>query len=151
MDLYYGAAIMVSSTTGQRVLIVDDDEVSRGVTALVFQVRGWTVGTAGDLRAAVDAAVQQQPHVIVSELLLPDVQSFQFSRALRSAVDHDIQVVALTRAQPEVFEQARRDGFDLVFGKPQGSAPEGDGQRDGLIDEIERHVRRTTRMRKLAR
>lgn len=140
---------MATSTDGQRVLIVDDDEVSRGVTALVFQVRGWIVGTAADLKSAVDAAVAQQPHVIVSELLLPDVQSFQFSRALRSAVDHDVQVVALTRAQAGVFAQARRDGFDLVFGKPPDASAASQGE--GFVDEIERHVRRTTRMRKLAR
>jgi CheY-like chemotaxis protein len=121
----------------QRVLIVDDDEVSCRVTAVLFQARGWNVETACDLSSAIDVAMRQQPHVIVTELLLPDVQSLQFVRALRSAVEHDTQIVALTRAGSELFDQARRDGFDLTFSKPLD------------IDEVERHVRRTTRMHKL--
>ena len=100
----------------------------------MFEARGWGVATAEDLRSAIDMAMREQPHVIVTELLLPDVQSLQFSRALRSAVEHDIQLVALTRAGAEVFEQARREGFDLAFAKPLD------------IDEIDRHVRKTTRM-----
>lgn len=63
--------------------------------------------------------------------------NLQFARALRSAVEHDIQVVALTRAGAELFDQARREGFDLAFSKPLD------------IDDMERHVRRTTRIHKL--
>ena len=130
---------MGAAISGQRVLIVDDEEVSRRASALMFEARGWGVATAGDLRSAIDAAIRHQPDVIVTELLLPDVHSLQFARALRSAVEHDIQLVALTRAAADVLEQARREGFDLAFAKPLD------------IDEIDRHVRKTTRMRKLER
>lgn len=75
--------------------------------------------------------------MIVTELLLHDVQSFQFARALRSAVEHDVLIVALTRASSDIVEQARSDGFDLIFAKPLD------------IDEVERHVRTTTRMRRI--
>lgn len=105
----------------------------------MFEGRGWDVTTAEDLRSAIDMAMRHQPHVIVTELLLPDVQSLQFVRALRSAVEHDIQVVALTRANAVVLEQARHEGFDLAVAKPMD------------IDELDRHVRKTTRMRKLER
>lgn len=81
--------------------------------------------------------MRQQPQVIVTELLLPDVHSFQFARALRSAVEDDVLIVALTRAAAEVFEQARQEGFDLAFAKPLD------------IDELDRHVRKTTRMPKI--
>lgn len=121
----------------QAVLVVDDDEVSRRVTALVFEARGWTVDTAYDLRSAIDAAMRHQPQLIVTELLLPDVHSLQFARSLRTVVDHDVVVVALTRATAETLDQARRDGFDVAFCKPLD------------IDDLERHVRPTTRMRKL--
>ena len=114
-------------------------EASRRASALAFQARGWGVETAPDLRSAIDKAMRQQPHVIVTELLLPDVQGFQFARALRSAVDDDVQIVALTRAAADVREQARHEGFDLAFAKPLD------------IDELDRHVRKTTRMPKLGR
>jgi two-component system, OmpR family, KDP operon response regulator KdpE len=123
----------------QRVLIVDDDADSRRVSAQLFQARGWAVETAHDLRAAVDTAIALQPHVIVTELLLPDVQGLQFVRALRGAVEHDVQLVALTRAAEDVLARAREEGFDLAFRKPLD------------IDELDRHVRATTRMPKLDR
>ena len=132
-------AFMLAVPSSQRVLIVDDDEVSRRVTALMFQARGWSVETAQDLRTAIDMAIRQQPNVIVTELLLPDVHGLQFVRALRSTVEHDIQIVALTRAAVSVLEQARKEGFDLAFAKPLD------------IDDIDGHVRKTTRMSALGR
>ena len=66
---------MGTAEAHERVLIVDDDEVSCRVTALLFQARGWNVETACDLDSAIDAAMRQQPHIIVTELLLPDVQT----------------------------------------------------------------------------
>ena len=121
------------------MLIVDDDDVSRRASALMFQARGWGVEIARDLRSAIDVALRQQPHVIVTELLLPDVNGLQFARALRSAVEDDIQIIALTRAGRALFERASHEGFDLAFAKPLD------------IDDLDRHVRKTTRMRRLER
>ncbi len=121
------------------MLVIDDDGATRHDTEMMFEVRGWGVRTAPDLRSAIEAAMTQQPHVIVTELLLPDVQSLQFARALRSVVEHDVQIVALTRASADVFAQARSEGFDLALAKPL----------DG--DDIERYVRATTRMPTLRR
>lgn len=121
----------------ERALIIDDEDDSRHATALVFESRGWTVETAHDLRSGIDAAMRQQPDVIVTELLLPDVKSLQFARSLRSAVDHDIQVVALSRAPLEALAEARREGFDLVLGKPLDTT------------DLDSHFKRTTRLPRL--
>lgn len=118
----------------ERALIIDDEDESRHATARVFGSRGWTVETAHDLRSGIDAAMTHQPDVIVTELLLPDVKSLQFARSLRSAVEHDIQVVALSRATPELLDEARREGFDLVLAKPLDT------------NDLDAHFKRTTRI-----
>ena len=125
---------MSATSVHERVLIVDDDSVSLRVTALMFEARGWSVVTASDLRSAIDLAMKHQPHLIVTELLLPDVQSLQFVRALRGAVEHDVHVVAVSRASAETLAEAQREGCDVALAKPLD------------IDEVESHLRRTTRM-----
>lgn len=67
---------------------------------------------------AIESALAFQPHVIVSELRLPDARGYFFARTLRSIIDHDIRLVGVTRLSEQVFEQARDAGFDVVFAKP---------------------------------
>ena len=100
------------------LLLVEDNDELRSTTAELFRLLGWDVITASGLRAAVELALEHGPTVIVTEAVLPDVRGYHFARTLRGAVDHDIQLVALTRLPADAFAELRAAGFDLVFGKP---------------------------------
>jgi len=107
-----------SSAGPQRALVIEDDDVLQRQALAAFAAAGWNALGASDLLAAVDLAMKHQPSLVVTELLLPDTRGFQFGRTLRSAVDHDIQLVAITRAADALIEQALAAGFDLVLRKP---------------------------------
>jgi CheY-like chemotaxis protein len=107
-----------SSSSLRRVLIVDDNDDHRRDLVVSFHALGWDVDVAQDVRTAIESALAFQPHVIVSELLLPDARGYFFARTLRSIIDHDIRLVGVTRLSEQVFEQARDAGFDVVFAKP---------------------------------
>jgi CheY-like chemotaxis protein len=107
-----------ASSAERRVLIIDDNQDTRRDLVAHFPTQGWEVEVARDVKTAIESALELQPHVIVSELLLPDARGYFFARTLRSIIDHDIRLVGVTRLSHQVFEQARLAGFDVVFAKP---------------------------------
>jgi CheY-like chemotaxis protein len=111
-------ALVNNSSSQRRMLIIDDQEDIQRTLLAHFRALGWDVDVARDVRTAVESALTFQPHVIISELLLPDARGYFFARTLRSIVEHDIRLVGITRLSDEVFEQARTAGFDVVFAKP---------------------------------
>lgn len=102
----------------RRVLVIDNDDDHLRDAVAAFRAARWYVFAARDLRSAMDLAMREQPALIVSELELPDTRGFQFARTLRSAVDHDVHLVAVTGLSEALFEQALSAGFDVVLSKP---------------------------------
>ena len=113
-----------------RVLVIDDDTDVRRRLADELGACGWETFEASRLRQALDCAALRQPELIVTELILPDVHGFHFGRTLRSMVEHDVHLVAVTRAKARAFDQAIAAGFDLVLPKPIDGAT--------LVGELER-------------
>ena len=101
-----------------RMVLVDEDDDLRRTMCDSFRLHGWGVSEARNLRSAIDAALTAQPHVIVTELLLPGAREYHFVRALRSSVEHDLVIVGVTRSSPNKFADAKLAGFDMVFEKP---------------------------------
>jgi DNA-binding response OmpR family regulator len=102
----------------RRVLLVDDNDEHRRMLANALRQRGWSVELARTGREGLDAAARVQPDVIVTELILPDVRGFHFGRSLRSIIEHDIVVIAVTRIGEELHGRALKSGFDHVLPKP---------------------------------
>jgi CheY-like chemotaxis protein len=116
------------ASSQRRILIIDDNEDMRRDLIAHFRSVGWDVDVATDVRTAIESSLAFQPHVIVSELLLPDARGYFFARTLRSIIDHDIRLVGITRLSQQVFAQARTAGFDVVFAKPID------------VDQLHRHL-----------
>lgn len=99
------------------MIVVDDDDDVRRLTADALRELGWRVYGAPDLHAAVELAMEYQPRAIITELTLPAVYGYAFVRTLRSAVDNDVVLVGLTKL-PSTQIDAARGLFDAVFEKP---------------------------------
>jgi len=115
-----------------RVLIVEDNDELRRQLVREFTERGYAVEAVRTLGGGLDVARRFLPHVILTELLLPDVRSYRFCDAYRSALPHPITICAVTRLPQLIFESARNAGFDEVFGKPV--------DLDALLARVERAV-----------
>jgi two-component system KDP operon response regulator KdpE len=101
-----------------RVLIVEDNDELRRQLVQSFIERGYAVEAVRTLKAALEIAKRQRPHVVVTELLVPDARSYRFADAYRSAVARPLTILAVTRLPQLIFDSARRAGFDEVFAKP---------------------------------
>ena len=100
-----------------RILIVEAGDV-RAKIAHHFEDHGWQVRESATLHDAIDAAQAEQPHVIVTALVLPDTAGFGFARSLRVVIDHDVLVLAFASDPDSALDEARRAGFDAVFAAP---------------------------------
>ena len=72
--------------TGRRVLVVDDHAGFRATARRMLESEGWiVVGEAGDGAAALGAAAQLRPDVILLDIGLPDIDGFVVAERLAAS------------------------------------------------------------------
>ncbi|SHJ19855.1 two-component system, OmpR family, response regulator [Actinomyces denticolens] len=65
-----------------RVLVVDDEQMLADLLASALRYEGWEVTTAGTGVAAVRAAKEIQPDVVVLDIMLPDFDGLEVMRRI---------------------------------------------------------------------
>ena len=116
------------------VLLIDDDLVSREVTATMFTLSGYTVHTAVEGAAALEllAAEKCLPDVILMDAQMPGLSGIRLIAELRSRCKATIVAISASKPSAEVIAAA--DGFllkpfspdslsKLLEGRKQQAAP----------------------------
>jgi PAS domain S-box-containing protein len=105
--------------SGVKVLVVDDEADACEAVRLVLEHHGAIVQTAASGRQALSLLADTQPDVIVSDLVMPEVDGFHLIRQMRTRPGGgDIPAVALTAYADEAREAALRAGFQQFTSKP---------------------------------
>src|SRR5690349_20530859 len=73
----------VHSLEGLEVLIVEDSPDTLLLLSTIFRREGANVATASSAAEALSSAVTNQPHIIVSDIGMPDVDGYQLLEQLR--------------------------------------------------------------------
>jgi DNA-binding response OmpR family regulator len=107
-------------TDAPLVLLVDDDRDTREMYGLGLELQSLRLATAGSAAEALRLAEQLSPHVIVTDLTLPDADGLELCGLLRSgARTHAIPVIALTgRSDGDQVSLATQAGARRVVLKP---------------------------------
>ncbi|MFY9607182.1 MAG: MASE1 domain-containing protein [Blastocatellia bacterium] len=107
---------------GLRILIVDDDADSRDALAALLVLHAAEVRSAATVRSALDVLTEWQPHVLVSDIGMPDEDGYDLIREVRARAPGDggpIPAIALTGfAAMEESERALAAGYQIHLGKP---------------------------------
>src|SRR5688572_21980545 len=80
---------------GERLLLVDDEDNLRSMLEAALRHYGFDVSAVANGRDAIEAATEQQPDLIVLDVMLPDLDGFEVCRRLRSD-GHRTPVLFLT-------------------------------------------------------
>jgi two-component system OmpR family response regulator len=78
-----------------RVLVVDDEPLLSDLLAMALRYEGWEVRAVATGNAAVSAARQFRPDVVVLDVMLPDIDGLEVLRRLRGH-RADVPVLFLT-------------------------------------------------------
>lgn len=66
-----------ATTAAHRILVVDDEPSITGLVATVLRYEGFQVQTAATGREALVAATSFRPHLVVLDVMLPDLDGFE--------------------------------------------------------------------------
>lgn len=93
------------------VLVVEDDEDARARLCATLVRAGWAVMEASNGREALEQVEHQRPELILLDLMMPEVDGFDFLRNLHANPDwHGIPVVVLTAKDVTAEDRALLQG-----------------------------------------
>jgi PAS domain S-box-containing protein len=106
---------------GLRILVVDDEADALRLVGKVLAEAGASITVAGSVREAMAAVEKEPPHVLVSDLGMPDEDGFDLIRWVRDAghTAEQLPAVALTAfANKGHGHSALLGGFQIHVPKP---------------------------------
>jgi CheY-like chemotaxis protein len=101
----------IVGTLDRRVLLVDDDDDGRKTVRLALQQDGWDVKEAENGRIALARLGEERPTAIILDLMMPEMDGFEFLDEMRRKSDwRDIPVVVVTAMDLTAEDRSRLNG-----------------------------------------
>jgi CheY-like chemotaxis protein/HPt (histidine-containing phosphotransfer) domain-containing protein len=96
-----------------RVLVVDDDEMSRELLQVLLEAEGYVVDTADSGEAALAALRPSapRPHIVISDMQMPGTTGSALASQLRSATGGSTILLAMSGSQPSQDDLSQFDSF----------------------------------------
>ncbi len=130
----------VSVDRPARILVVEDDLPTRDVLRRSITDLGWSVAEAGNGREGLERFDELVPDLILLDLMMPEMDGFQFLSELRArSGGESIPVVVMTAAElTESDRAALRGGAATVLAKPAHAIEELPAELRGMLQRIGR-------------
>lgn len=102
------------------ILIVDDDPVNLELVQALLGDLGFVTRSASNGRAALDSARETVPDLLITDLVMPEMNGLQLVRELRACPElQSVPVVALSASASDQDRQEALDGgCDAFLSKP---------------------------------
>jgi signal transduction histidine kinase/DNA-binding response OmpR family regulator/HAMP domain-containing protein len=101
----------ICGASGRRVLLVDDENIARRDVRLALEKDGWSVAEAENGKSALEQMAEAQPDAIILDLMMPEMDGFEFVDALRRRSDwRDIPVLVITAKDLTDNDRRRLNG-----------------------------------------
>ncbi len=116
---------------GSSVLVVEDDGPMRVILRRLMEKEGWGVTEALNGRMALDAVARGKPDLILLDLMMPEMDGFEFVEQLRHRPEcQAIPVVVLTSKDITEEDRMRLNGYVRRLLKKKAGDP------DELLREV---------------
>ena len=101
-----------------KILVIDDDITINELVKINLELRGYTVFSAENGEDGFALAKQEQPDLIILDVMMPKVDGFEFAKAVRS-LNSDIPILFMTARDDFASKQRGfRIGIDDYMIKP---------------------------------
>jgi CheY-like chemotaxis protein len=130
----------ICGATVGRVLLVDDDEMVRRSVRQALEPIGWKVTEAENGQVAVDSITAARPDVIILDLMMPEMDGFEFMDELRGRPDwKDVPVVVITAKDLTDDHRNRLNGgVERIIQK---------SDRDEMLRQLSREISKCVKRR----
>jgi len=101
----------ICGAVGRQVLLVDDDGLMRRGMRQALEQDGWQIAEAENGRVALARLSESRPDVIMLDLMMPEMDGFEFLVEMRSRAEwSDIPVIVVTAKDLTAEERSRLNG-----------------------------------------
>lgn len=104
-----------------RILVIDDDAAITVSLAVVLRAKGYEVVTAPDAATGLAQYHAHQPHIVISDIVMPGQLGFDTIGAIRQA-SRDVLIVAMSGSiearAGRLLDHAHAVGADVYLHKP---------------------------------
>ena len=123
------------SAGGRSIMVVEDDQDTRRWLARALEAEGWQVTEAENGRVALEQLATAPPDLILLDLIMPEMDGFEFLTELRrSEALRDVPVVVITAAELTDDDRRRLNGgVERILQKAAF-------ERDELLAEVHKLV-----------
>jgi two-component system phosphate regulon response regulator PhoB len=106
--------------TTKKILIADDNRQIRMLVCAALYSGGYELLEAEDGEAAIEAAVEKQPDLVLLDVTMPKLDGFEVLHFLRKRPEtEDMRIVMLTTSgEKHDLERGRAEGADDYITKP---------------------------------
>jgi DNA-binding response OmpR family regulator len=101
-----------------RILVVEDDDTLRQIIGEVLADEGHAVRLACNGREALDHMAGWDPDIVVLDVMMPEMDAYEFRKAQRGAQSAAGTQVLVLSAVPDVETAAATLGADAWLSKP---------------------------------
>jgi DNA-binding response OmpR family regulator len=116
-----------------RILIVDDDAMAREILKRILEHAGYEVMTAGSGPEALRKLHEGIPHLVVVDLMMPEMDGFELCRRVKSHLDVPIVILSAVAAVESKVEGLQMYAEDYIV-KPF--------EKEELVARVQRVLRR---------
>jgi two-component system sensor histidine kinase/response regulator len=108
--------------TPYRVLVADDDSVSRKITVLMLEKRGYSVSAVENGRKVLAVLEESRFDIVLMDILMPELDGFETTKLIRDReklTGEHIAILAMTaQAQRGDEQRCLAAGMDGYLSKP---------------------------------
>jgi CheY-like chemotaxis protein len=125
-----------AASSGQ-VLVAEDEPATREMLRRVLEKSGWTVVEAVNGREALEIVTRQRPALVLLDLMMPEMDGFEFLDELRQRPElQSIPVVVLTAKDLTEEDRLFLNGSLLLSGCVKRVLQKGNFSLDTLLHEV---------------
>lgn len=118
----------------KEVLVIDDDPISRKLVTRFLPSTEFNVEEAENISDAVDYLVENTPHVILLDLMLPDMSGLEFQKECADLIpEGTILIILSSRGEKKVINNALSNGAHDYIIKP--------ANRIDLLATVKKHLK----------
>ena len=123
-----------------KILVIDDDSAITELMNLLLKTHGFEVITANSGTEGIRLVEEKRPNVVLLDLMMPDMDGWQVSKALRSFSNVPILILSAIN-DPGIVASVLDTGADDFLVKPVSS--------NVLVAHIRKLIRQTGSLDKL--